>query len=102
MEVLQDRVVLVTGGATKVGVGIVQCLARSGAHVIVVDIDAEGGAQLTEQIPQVEFHTLDITDDSAIGSLMDSISQRFGKLDGLVNLACSYLDEGANSPRADW
>ncbi|GGL95733.1 short-chain dehydrogenase [Glutamicibacter protophormiae] len=67
-----------------------------------MDIDAEGGAQLTEQIPQVEFHTLDITDDSAIGSLMDSISQRFGKLDGLVNLACSYLDEGANSPRADW
>jgi len=102
MEELQDRVVLVTGGATKVGVGIVQCLARSGAHVIVVDIDAEGGAQLAEQIPQVEFHTLDITDDGAIGALMDSVSQRFGKLDGLVNLACSYLDEGANSPRADW
>ncbi|MGH3653082.1 SDR family oxidoreductase [Glutamicibacter sp.] len=102
MEELQDRVILLTGGATKIGAGIVQCLAESGAHVIVVDIDSEGGERLAAQIPQAEFRCMNITDDAAIGSLMDSVSQRFGKLDGLVNLACSYLDDGANSSRADW
>ncbi len=102
MEEQQDRVVLVTGGVTKVGMGTIQCLVHSGAFVIVVDIDAAGGVALVEQFPQVEFHALDITDDASISALAGSIAQRFGKLDGLVNLACTYLDDGAESPRRDW
>lgn len=102
MKPLQDRVVLLTGGATKVGAGVAASLLASGAKVIVADIDAEGGAELAVQYPGVEFHALDITDDAALESLIAHIGTAHGRLDGLVNLACSYLDDGIGSGRADW
>lgn len=102
MNSLQDRVVLLTGGATKVGAGVAGLLVESGARVIVVDIDEEGGAELQVQHPEVEFHVLDITDDAALEALMADIEATHGRLDGLVNLACSYLDDGIESNRDDW
>ena len=33
---------------------------------------------------------------------MDEVVARFGRLDVLVNLACTYLDDGFSSSRADW
>src|SRR5437868_13563943 len=86
MKSLQDRVVLLTGGATKVGAGVAGSLVDAGARVIVVDIDEVGGAELQERHPGVEFHAVDITDDAALESLVAGIESRHGRLDGLVNL----------------
>lgn len=102
MKSLQDRVILLTGGATKVGAGVAGSLVEAGAQVIVVDIDEVGGVALKAQYPEVEFNAVDITDDAALESLVAGIELTHGRLDGLVNLACSYLDEGIESNRADW
>lgn len=102
MEILKDRVILLTGGATKVGAGVGVALAEAGAHVVVADIDALSGAELFGLHPALEFHPVDITDDAALVALIAGIEATHGRLDGLVNLACSYLDEGIASSRADW
>jgi NAD(P)-dependent dehydrogenase (short-subunit alcohol dehydrogenase family) len=50
----------------------------------------------------VVFFDTDLRDDAQIGRLVTGTVERFGGIDFLVNLACSYLDEGPASPRADW
>ena len=44
----------------------------------------------------------DITSDADIAALVAATVERHGRLDFLVNVACTYLDEGAETARADW
>lgn len=99
MPSLTDKVALVTGGATKIGRGVVDVLRQDGATVVVADIDGAGLAQLP---PEVDTHECDIADDAQLAALVSRIIERHGKLDVLVNLAASYLDNGAETSRADW
>lgn len=98
----QHPVVIVTGGATLLGTGIVEALRARGAHVTVADIDEAGGEALAAQHTDVEFVRTDVTDDAQLESLISGVVARHGKLDGLVNLACSYGDQGADSSREEW
>jgi NAD(P)-dependent dehydrogenase (short-subunit alcohol dehydrogenase family) len=50
----------------------------------------------------VRFSQTDIRDDAAVAALVAETVDRFGGVDILVNLACSYVDDGPASPRADW
>ncbi|MEA5454206.1 SDR family oxidoreductase [Sinomonas sp. JGH33] len=101
MGTLEGRVALVTGGSTLVGRGVVDALVEEGARVVIADIDAQGGGEAALH-PSVEFRLTDITDDGALAALAETLRQDYGRLDVLVNLACSYLDDGAHSDRADW
>lgn len=96
---LQDRVALVTGGVTKVGLGTVEALQQAGATVVVVDINAEARTALPAG---TAFHQVDITDDHQLLQLRAEIEEAHGRLDILVNLACSYVDDGAASSREQW
>lgn len=98
----QHPVVIVTGGATLLGTGIVEALHARGARVTVADIDEAGGEALTAQYTDVEFVRTDVTDDAQLESLISGVVARHGQLDGLVNLACSYGDQGADSSREEW
>lgn len=99
MASLTGRVALVTGGATKIGVGVVTALIDEGAKVVVADIDADGLTLLPEG---VDAQRADITDDTQLADLVSGIVARHGGLDIVVNLAATYLDEGADTSRADW
>lgn len=48
------------------------------------------------------FVATDITDNAAIAGLVDATIARFGRLDILVNNACSYADDGPATPRETW
>ncbi|WP_336658804.1 SDR family oxidoreductase [Leucobacter sp. USHLN153] len=99
MHELTDRVALVTGGATKIGRGVIDVLRDAGATVVVADIDDAGLAALPSE---VDSQRSDITDDDAVAALIAGIGERHGGLDIVVNLAATYLDEGAETSRADW
>lgn len=101
MSAPTERIALVTGGATLIGQGVARRLRAAGNTVIVADIDDEGGAQIAVD-EGIRFVHVDITDDAAIAALLADISTEFGRLDVLVNLACSYLDNGPATTRADW
>jgi NAD(P)-dependent dehydrogenase (short-subunit alcohol dehydrogenase family) len=96
---LDGKIAVVTGGATLIGRGVVAALRTAGANVAVADIDAEGGRSLDDD---VLFLVTDIRDDTQIDRFVAAVVERFGGIDLLVNLACSYVDDGFASPRADW
>jgi len=103
MQGLQDKVVIVTGGATLIGRAVVDGLLGYGARVAVLDLDAAGVEALAaRQDTRLLALKLDLTDDAALTDAVGQVRERLGGVDGLVNLACSYLDQGLASPRSEW
>lgn len=97
------KTVIVTGGATIIGEAVAQLFARRGAHVVVADIDDDGGTRVAESLGESgTFTHTDIRDDASITSLIDGVVAATGRIDALVNLACSYVDDGPDSTRAQW
>jgi NAD(P)-dependent dehydrogenase (short-subunit alcohol dehydrogenase family) len=100
---LDGRTILVTGGSTLVGHGVVRALHAAGASVAIADIDAAGAKQVVDELGAgVRFYSTDITQDEQVAATVAAVVEEFGGLHGLVNLACSYIDEGAKSTRAQW
>ncbi|MDR6437557.1 NAD(P)-dependent dehydrogenase (short-subunit alcohol dehydrogenase family) [Paenarthrobacter nicotinovorans] len=102
MSALKGRTAIVTGGATKVGQGVVTALRDAGAVVVVADIDPDGASLAAGLGEGVHYSHTDITDDAAVDRLVSGTAARHGSLDILVNLACTYKDDGGASGRADW
>jgi len=103
MMELEGKVAIVTGGSTIIGAAVVEAFARAGASVAIFDIDAEGGKALAGRLgSSVEFYDTDITDDGQIAASVEAVVASRGGIDYLVNLACSYVDGGAGSSRAEW
>jgi NAD(P)-dependent dehydrogenase (short-subunit alcohol dehydrogenase family) len=50
----------------------------------------------------VAFHATDLTDDAQINACVTRTVERFGGIDFLVNVACTYVDQGLASSRKDW
>jgi NAD(P)-dependent dehydrogenase (short-subunit alcohol dehydrogenase family) len=90
---LQDRVALVTGGASGLGRAISRELAGSGAHVLVADIDAAGAEATVGLVEKegggsAESISLDVTDAAAVDRAVERASQTYGdRFDCLVNNA---------------
>lgn len=103
MKNLNGKVAIVTGGATLIGAGVVRTLRSYGIQVAIFDVDTQGGQRLQEADPQgVRFFPVDITDDALLEKGVAEVAQQFGRVDFLINLAATYLDDGANSGREDW
>jgi NAD(P)-dependent dehydrogenase (short-subunit alcohol dehydrogenase family) len=103
MRGLDGKTAIVTGGATLIGAAVVRAFCAAGTRVAVADIDEEGGRRLVRELGDaVLFSPTDIRDDAQLERLADETASRFGGIDFLVNLACSYVDEGLGSARADW
>jgi NAD(P)-dependent dehydrogenase (short-subunit alcohol dehydrogenase family) len=97
MRGLSGKVAIVPGGCTKIGRAVVDAFVAAGVKVMVADIvPGEGFAE------GVAFQTCDLRDDAQIAALVQATKDRFGRIDFLVNVACSYLDNGAASTRAEW
>ena len=103
MRGLDGKTAVVTGGATLIGAAVVRAFRAAGVNVAIADIDAEGGERLAAELGEgVLFVETDIRDDLQIERLVSRAAERFERIDFLVNLACSYLDDGPASTRADW
>ncbi len=58
----------------------------------------QGGADQWRRDPD----RCDLTDDAALGDALGQVRQRWGRIDLVINLACTYLDQGIASDRSEW
>jgi hypothetical protein len=78
-------------------------LKERGANIVLADIAEEEGERVAEELGQdVFFQRTDITDDEQIDACIVATTQRFGGVDYLINVACTYLDNGIDSTRDEW
>lgn len=81
---VHDRVVLVTGGASGLGLAMAGILTDCGARVVIADRDearlAEAGRDLSAR-GQAEQAFVDVSDAGAVTDLVDGIVERHGRLD---------------------
>ncbi|EOV8088718.1 SDR family oxidoreductase [Providencia rettgeri] len=102
MKGLNNKIAIVTGGATKIGATVAKVLSDYGVKVTIFDIDAVNGEKVAQSESNIDFIPVDITDDQQLKQGIDRVAQKYGQLDFLVNLAATYLDEGQLSTRQDW
>ncbi|GAA2245063.1 oxidoreductase [Streptomyces ruber] len=85
------RTVLVTGGASGIGLATVRRLAAGGGHVVVADYNAQGAeqvaAELTEQGLSAAGVALDVTDAASVEAAVRFAVDTFGALHLAVNNA---------------
>lgn len=82
---ISNDVILVTGGGAGIGQGMVMGLAEAGATVVAWDVDVAGleatAAEAAEKGLTVHTAVVDVTDDAAVTTAMESIVAELGKLD---------------------
>jgi len=94
-EGLSGKRAIVTGGATLIGAAVVRALCAQGVKVTLADIDAERGDRVADSCGEgVWFSQTDITQNDQLEKCVQGTVQRFGGLDIVINLACSYVDDG--------
>ena len=85
---VDDKVVLVSGGARGMGAAHAETLVSEGARVVIGDVLDEDGRAVAEKLGEsAHFEHLDVTDPDGWQKLVDAALDRFGRLDALVNNA---------------
>jgi NAD(P)-dependent dehydrogenase (short-subunit alcohol dehydrogenase family) len=84
---IQGLRVLVTAGASGIGLATARAFAREGAHVFICDIDRAALDAVAASDPQFGQLECDVADPAAAAGLVDAAAARLGGLDALVNNA---------------
>lgn len=86
---LENKVVIVTGGASGIGKHVVECLQKNGAHAVVVDMNVKTG----DELDGAYCIQCNVTDADSVKAMADEVVKKYGRIDALVNNA------GINLPR---
>jgi NAD(P)-dependent dehydrogenase (short-subunit alcohol dehydrogenase family) len=86
MDRLTDRVAVVTGGGSGIGLATVRRFAAEGARVVVVDVNAEAGEAAATEVCG-EFVRCDVSDEEQVRALFDGVADRHGRVDIAFNNA---------------
>jgi len=91
MRVVDNKVAVVTGGAGGIGGAIARRFAREGAHLSLVDIDADAAktiaTELTAKKTDVITVVADVTNKQSVQEMVQTTLNRWGRIDILVNVA---------------
>jgi len=91
MGMLEQKVVIVTGGAQGIGLCAAERFAAEGAIVAIWDFNAEKGTEAESQLRQkgldVRFRQVNVTETESVGAAVQSLLQETGRIDVLVNNA---------------
>lgn len=83
---LQDKVTIITGGASGMGAAMAKLFAKEGAIVIAADINEENLKKISEE-NNVEGVKLDVTSDEGWKEALKKVADKHGRIDILINNA---------------
>jgi NAD(P)-dependent dehydrogenase (short-subunit alcohol dehydrogenase family) len=86
VERLQDRVAVITGAGSGIGLATARRFAAEGAKVVAVDISAEAGKAVADETGG-EFVACDVSDEEQVKALFDGVAERYGRVDIAFNNA---------------
>lgn len=91
VNIMNNKVALVTGAASGIGRATALAFAREGAHVVVSDTDIQGGNETVEQIAAQNGNALFVQTDVSVSTEVQHLIQqtidRYGRLDYACNNA---------------
>ena len=95
---MQGQVAIITGGARGIGFGIGKCFARKGATLVLADVDVESAQKAAEELDGMGAANsmgiaCDVTQRGHVAAMVDTVVERYGKIDVLVNNAgiCPFV-----------
>lgn len=80
---LENKVALITGGASGIGAATARELTRAGAQVLIADLNLSAAQSLASELPGARAISMDVTDAASIASALADVT----RLDILVNSA---------------
>jgi NAD(P)-dependent dehydrogenase (short-subunit alcohol dehydrogenase family) len=91
-KLLTNQVVVITGGAGLIGRQFSSVVAEHGGIAVVADRDAAAATRVVEEIAakhagHAEAEVLDITDKASITKLIETLHERHGRIDAVLNNA---------------
>ena len=85
---LKDQIAIITGAASGLGLAIANKLSMHGARLALVDMNMEGLEKTKSQLSNdCDLYQVDITKEDDVKQMVDTIGERFGRIDILVNSA---------------
>jgi L-fucose dehydrogenase len=88
---LENKVIVITGGAKGIGAAITRACAQEGAVPVVVDRDADAGRLIEQELTVGSINgkwiSADLAAEDAARQAVAAIAQKYGRIDGLVNNA---------------
>src|SRR3954463_434750 len=98
---LENRVVLVTGGASGIGAEMVAQFAAQGSRTAFLDFDDANGRQVAERTGALFLHC-DLRDITALRGAVEQVRQRVGRVSVLVNNAARDDRHGWETVEPDY
>jgi NAD(P)-dependent dehydrogenase (short-subunit alcohol dehydrogenase family) len=83
---LQDRVAVITGAGSGIGLASVRRMAAEGAEIVAVDIDEAAGKAAAAEVDGT-FVAADVADEDQVRELFGGVAARFGRIDIAFNNA---------------
>jgi 3-hydroxybutyrate dehydrogenase len=88
---MKGKVAIVTGGASGIGLAIVELLAQAGVNCVIADMDVAGGERAVAKLQEAGFTSLfvktNVSSPDDVRHLVDATIEKFGRLDILINNA---------------
>ena len=86
MQRLQDRVAVITGAGSGIGLASAKRMAAEGAHIVAVDIDERAGKAAADETGG-QFIAADVGSETDVRRLFDDVAAEFGRIDIAFNNA---------------
>ena len=92
---MKNKISLVIGGASGIGKGICEVMAKKGSSIAVADINEDNVKKVEEELIEEGYtakaYQLDVTNSNHLDKTINKIIDDFGQIDVLVNSAGRYI-----------